>query len=153
MSRSAKDSPVLFAYDGSEESKAAIELAGQQLVGRRRAIVLTVWQPLPSVPFAAAPMVPQTAGIDESQESAARRIADDGVKRAQAAGFDARPEVRGGGAVWEEIVAAAEEHRAGLVVMGSHGRTGLGLVLLGSVATAAARHTDRPVLIAHAQAR
>jgi nucleotide-binding universal stress UspA family protein len=34
-------------------------------------------------------------------------------------------------------------------VLGSHGRTGIGLVLLGSVAAAVARHTDRPVMIVH----
>ena len=34
--------------------------------------------------------------------------------------------------------------------MGSHGRTGIGLVLMGSVATAVSRHTQHPVLIVHA---
>jgi nucleotide-binding universal stress UspA family protein len=46
-------------------------------------------------------------------------------------------------------VDTAEEHDAGIVVMGSHGRTGIPLVLLGSVAEATARHSARPVLIAH----
>jgi nucleotide-binding universal stress UspA family protein len=47
-------------------------------------------------------------------------------------------------------VEAADEHDAGIIVMGSHGRTGARLVLLGSVAAAVARHTERPVLIVHA---
>jgi nucleotide-binding universal stress UspA family protein len=34
-------------------------------------------------------------------------------------------------------------------VLGSHGRTGVGLVLMGSVAAAVARHTNRPVMIVH----
>jgi nucleotide-binding universal stress UspA family protein len=33
--------------------------------------------------------------------------------------------------------------------MGSHGRSGIKLMLLGSVAAAVARHTERAVLIAH----
>jgi hypothetical protein len=46
------DSPVLFAYDGSDQAKAAIEVAGQQLSPGRKAIVLTVWQPLgAALPF------------------------------------------------------------------------------------------------------
>jgi nucleotide-binding universal stress UspA family protein len=36
--------------------------------------------------------------------------------------------------------------------MGSHGRTGIGLVLMGSVAAAVSRHTERPVLIVHSPA-
>jgi hypothetical protein len=35
--------PVLFAYDGSDQAKAAIREAGQQLSPGRKAIVLTVW--------------------------------------------------------------------------------------------------------------
>jgi nucleotide-binding universal stress UspA family protein len=34
-------------------------------------------------------------------------------------------------------------------VLGSHGRNGIGLVLMGSVASAVVRHTTRPVLIVH----
>jgi nucleotide-binding universal stress UspA family protein len=40
-----------------------------------------------------------------------------------------------------------DDHDAGIVVMGSHGRTGIGLVLMGSVAAAAARHAERPVTV------
>jgi nucleotide-binding universal stress UspA family protein len=54
-----------------------------------------------------------------------------------------------GDPVWQRIVEVADEHDASIVVMGSHGRTGISRVLLGSVASAAASHTARPVLIAH----
>jgi nucleotide-binding universal stress UspA family protein len=54
--------------------------------------------------------------------------------------------------VWQRIVTCATDHDAELVVMGSHGRSGIGLVLMGSVAAAVSRHTERPVLIVHAPA-
>ena len=37
--------PVVFAYDGSELAKLAIDEAGRQLAPGRDALVLTVWQP------------------------------------------------------------------------------------------------------------
>lgn len=39
-----------------------------------------------------------------------------------------------------------------VIVMGSHGRSGLMRALMGSVATAVSRHGERPVLIVHAAA-
>jgi nucleotide-binding universal stress UspA family protein len=51
-----------------------------------------------------------------------------------------------GGAPYETIVAALEEGSYQLVVMGTHGRTGLSHVLLGSVAERVVRHSAVPVL-------
>jgi nucleotide-binding universal stress UspA family protein len=49
----------------------------------------------------------------------------------------------------EVILAEAEAWRADLIVMGTHGRTGLAHFLNGSVAERVARRARRPVLIAH----
>jgi nucleotide-binding universal stress UspA family protein len=46
----------------------------------------------------------------------------------------------------EEILRVAERAPCDLIVMGTHGRTGLGRVLLGSVAEAVLRHAPCPVL-------
>jgi nucleotide-binding universal stress UspA family protein len=80
----------------------------------------------------------------------ATKIADEGTRLARSVGFDAWPQVETGEPVWRTIVDVADAHDAGIVVLGSHGRTGIGLVLMGSVASAVARHTQRPVLIVHA---
>ena len=49
-----------------------------------------------------------------------------------------------------EICQTAEKEPADLIVMGSHGRTGLAHVLLGSVAERVVRHAPCPVLVARA---
>ena len=152
MADHADNRPVLFAYDGSEQAKAAIREAGRQLRTGRRAIVLTVWRPLATVPLGTAAGV-ESLGRDETLEREARGVAREGAVLAQSAGFDAEPVAELGDPVWQGIVDSADEHDAGIVVMGSHGRTGVARALLGSVAAAAARHTDRPVLIAHRSAR
>jgi universal stress protein A len=48
--------------------------------------------------------------------------------------------------VWG-ICQAAEREHADLIVMGSHGRTGIAHVLLGSVAERVVRHSPCPVLV------
>ena len=47
----------------------------------------------------------------------------------------------------EALVKAATEHGAGLLVMASHGRRGLGRVLLGSQTQAVLAHSTVPVLV------
>jgi nucleotide-binding universal stress UspA family protein len=48
---------------------------------------------------------------------------------------------------WRGIVQAAESLTADLIVMGSHGRSGLEKLVLGSVAQAVLSHTHLPVLV------
>jgi nucleotide-binding universal stress UspA family protein len=142
------EDPVLFAYDGSTQAREAVRQAGGQLRNGRRAIVLTVWEPSTALPFAGAPGVPPV-GLDDGIAREARSVADEGAALARASGFDAEPIAELGDPIWERIVESAEEHGASIIVMGSHGRSGIELMLLGSVAAAVARHTSRPVLIAH----
>ena len=50
------------------------------------------------------------------------------------------------GVPFEAIVRVAEEEQAGMIVMGTHGRSGLNRVLLGSVAERVIRLAPCPVL-------
>jgi nucleotide-binding universal stress UspA family protein len=50
------------------------------------------------------------------------------------------------GQVWKGLAALIEENEIDLVVVGTHGRTGLGKLLLGSVAEDILRHASCPVL-------
>jgi nucleotide-binding universal stress UspA family protein len=49
--------------------------------------------------------------------------------------------------VWNEVNAIAEEHNANLIVMGSHGVSGMKEVLIGSNTEKVVRHSDIPVLV------
>jgi nucleotide-binding universal stress UspA family protein len=50
---------------------------------------------------------------------------------------------------WQAIVDLADDRDASLVVLGSHGRTGMTDLLLGSIAGTVAAHSRRSVLITH----
>ena len=49
----------------------------------------------------------------------------------------------------EAIIAAAEQMNCDLIVMGSHGRSGIVAVVLGSVTNKVLTHTAIPVLVCH----
>jgi nucleotide-binding universal stress UspA family protein len=140
--------PVVFAYDGSELAKLAIDDAARQLGPGRDALVLTVWQPF-DVGFEPTVALRLNAAEIADVRHAAQLTAEDGASLAKTAGFKARGIEIQFGPTWKGIVHTADEHDASLIVLGSHGRTGLAGVLLGSVAEAVAAHSRRSVLIVH----
>ena len=159
MSSSAEvDSrPVLIAYDGSSQAKGAIVEAGRVLGGGRRAIVLTVREPIESFVFAGmgggTTLDPATvSAMQESAHNEATAVAEEGAGLAREAGFAGEARVEVAPSPWQAIVAAADELDAGVIAIGSRGRTGLPKVLLGSVASAVAQHSRRSVLIVHPEA-
>jgi Universal stress protein family len=74
----------------------------------------------------------------------ARDVAKEGADLARTAGFDAEPLAERGSPVWARIVEVADENDAAVVVIGSHGRSGVRYAVMGSVATAVAQHSKRP---------
>jgi nucleotide-binding universal stress UspA family protein len=146
--RNTPGGPVVFAYDGSELAKLAIEDAGQQLTPGRDALVLTVWHPF-DVGFVPAGGVRFDAAEISDVKQAAERTAAVGASLAHTAGFNAAGVAVEAAPTWKGIVTFADQHDATLIVLGSHGRTGLAGVVIGSVAQAVAAHSRRSVLITH----
>ena len=83
---------------------------------------------------------------DDGGERATTAVAD----RAAAAGVAATTAVVDAEtAVYEHILEYADEHGVDCIVMGTHGRTGLGRFVLGSVAERTLRESPVPVLTVH----
>jgi nucleotide-binding universal stress UspA family protein len=140
--------PVVFAYDGSDLAKLAIEETGGLLETGGEALVVTVWQPF-DVGFLPAAGLQFDAAQIAAVREAAEQTAAAGAALAEAAGFRARSAEVEHSPTWEGIAAFADEHDARLIVLGSHGRSGFAGVLVGSVAGAVAAHSRRSVLIVH----
>ena len=139
---------VLFAYDGSDLAGLAVTEAGRQLESGRDAIVLTVWRPF-AVEFIPAPEVTFDAAAPDEVRKAAEQTAAQGASMAQAAGFRAQSLALEEAPTWKGIARVADDRDASLIVLGSHGKSGLTGVFLGSVAGAVAAHSTRTVLIVH----
>jgi len=148
MSAGTSLGPIIFAYDGSDLAKLAIDEAARQLGTGRDALVVTVWQQF-EVGFVPSDGAELDAGQTAEVRKAAERTAADGADRAERAGFSARGAAIEAAPAWKAIVEVGEEHDGSLIVLGSHGRKGLGSILIGSVAEAVAAHSPLPVLIVH----
>lgn len=148
MTTAGAPGPVLFAYDGSELAKLAIDEAARQLRTQRDALVVTVWEPF-NVQFVPVVAAHLDASAAEDIRRAAEQAATDGAALAEAAGFRAQPIAVRRSPTWTGLVEVADQRDASLIVLGSHGRRGLSRAVIGSVAAAVVQHSQRSVLIIH----
>ena len=142
---------VLFAYDGSDLAKLAIDEAGRQLPHGRDALVLCVWQPA-DVGFVPAGDVHFNAAQASEVKAAAEETAAHGADLAEKAGFRAQSMAAESAPTWRGIAKVADERNVDLIVLGSHGRHGFAGRVFGSVAAAVAEHCTQSVLIVHRRA-
>jgi nucleotide-binding universal stress UspA family protein len=146
--------PVLLCFDGSEDAADAIARAGA-LLGARRAVVVTIWEPVKvwaaydPATIISAPLARLTSkelGLDEIAAEVAHETGDRGVELARAAGFDTQLRVVRGKA-WRAICDVADELDAATIVVGARGLSRVQSALLGSVSAAVTVHAGRPVLV------
>ena len=145
---SAEPRAVLFGYDGSDLAKHAIEVAGRELVSGRAALVLTVWRTF-NVGFIPLEGREFDAAATNEVREAAEETAAYGASLAEAAGFQAQSMAVNAAPAWKGICGVADERGVSLIVLGSHGKSGLASVFAGSVAGDIAAHSPRSVLIIH----
>jgi len=149
MTPTASTGPVLFAYDGSDLAQLAITEAGRQLASGRDALVVCVWQPA-DVGFEPTGALHFDANDAGKVRKAAEETAAHGASLAEQAGFKAQSVAIEAAPTWKGIIGVAEDRGAGIIVLGSHRRSGLVGHLLGSVTAAVAAHSaSSSVLIVH----
>ena len=138
--------PILVAYDGSAESDEAVVWAVSAATSRNIGLKLvSAWTMPPSEVGIAAGPAYETKLLDSLQ-----RETEAGLEQALAMVRDLAPDLD----VTTEIAtgpAAAvileKSEDASMVVLGSHGRTGLKGLLLGSVSRAVATHAKCPAVV------
>ncbi len=149
---------ILVPLDGSELAHAAVPYA--EAIARALGwsiIVLKVVSgdparhPRPGSAPIEAPLEDETAPqpgyqLFQAEEAAAMDELAPTVSRLRAVGLTAQSEV-GVGDARDVIVQRAGEPDVAIVVMASHGRTGLARIFRGSVAAAVVDRSARPVLV------
>lgn len=135
---------ILCAIDFSDTSKEALEHAYALAEKHGASLVLVhAWQ-LPAY------ALPEGAIIADSQylgriETELQKSLDEVVARFAGGPVSVSAKLSEGPAHLE-VIRVAEEQKVDLVVIGTHGRTGLSHVLLGSVAERVVRTSPVPVL-------
>jgi nucleotide-binding universal stress UspA family protein len=149
--------PVLVAYDGSAESRAAVSSAVTLFPGRRL-IVVTVWEPGLAMALASISAVALRSSSAEITAETAR-VERDQAAQAAGAGAEFAREL---GATAESIpvtdetnvtvviASEADRHEACAVVVGSRGLGRVKAPLLGSTTQGLLRRTRRPVVVVRA---
>jgi nucleotide-binding universal stress UspA family protein len=128
---------ILHPTDFSDRSEHAFHLACSLARDHGARVVLLH---VVSLPVAAYEGVVLPPPIEEATEDAKRRLS-----QMKPAAIPVEHRVAEGDPA-EMILRVAEEIHADLIVMGTHGRTGLGRLLMGSVAEQVVRRAPCPVL-------
>jgi nucleotide-binding universal stress UspA family protein len=139
---------ILFATDGSESPAAAQRLLTtlplpQGTPVRVISAVADWWTPLAG--FEPAPLL-EVAEMDATLRKAAQKTVEDAAEELRRTGLEVSTAVLSGQPGYQ-LIRAAEEFEANLVVLGSKGLTGLEGFMLGSVARSVAHHAPCSVLI------
>jgi nucleotide-binding universal stress UspA family protein len=136
---------IAVALDGSPCSQQALEVAiGLAKAEGAQLSVCSVVDPI--VVAGTAPPSPAMDIVMSDLESAAHRVVAAAVREGQLHGLSADGEARRGVPAFE-ILDFLRRSGADAVVMGTHGRSGLRHLLMGSVAEAVLRESAIPVIV------
>jgi nucleotide-binding universal stress UspA family protein len=139
---------VLIASDGSELALHAAR-RGTTLLGQPdRVTILSVVATIPAMETAGLDGVTYSAEAEQALWDAELQKANEEIERTAAAlggaQLDKRAEV---GDPATTICAVAEELGVDVIIIGSHGRTGVSRLFLGSTSEHVLRHAPCPVLV------
>jgi nucleotide-binding universal stress UspA family protein len=137
---------ILVPYDGAEPSQAALALAFRLLGPTSRLVVVTVVNEAPLISESAVSVAAyDPTELFEAMDEEGRVLLADAVSRCAVAKVTPITEMVHDTPV-PAILAAAKKHACDLIVMGTHGRTGIGRFFLGSTTEGVLRQSDVPVL-------
>lgn len=132
---------LLVPLDGSSLAEAALDKAVEMVKESGATMVLLRAAEATTLP-GADPTEAQVEVVREAEDylgAVAARVRKQGLERVETSVWYGKPAAA--------IVEAAQFGRVDMIVMSSHGRSGLGRLILGSVAESVIRGTHTPVLL------
>jgi nucleotide-binding universal stress UspA family protein len=144
---------ILIATDGSPLAEKAVSngISLAKSVGAKVSVII-VEAPFNvfSVPESQVRQMSEAfAKHAEQVKKHATQVLDRASDAAMAAGVDCNKIQLEDEQPYQAIIKAANDNGCDLIVMASHGRSGLSALLLGSVTNTVLTHTKTPVLVVH----
>jgi nucleotide-binding universal stress UspA family protein len=138
---------ILIPTDGTAITAKAVNtgIALAQALGARLSTI-TVKEPFPYSAISEMQPIPPQEFYDAQERIAVNRVKEV-VGAAAKAGLDCQAFTVEAQHPWEAIVDHAHAQECDLIVMASHGRRGVGALLIGSETTRVLTHSDVPVLV------
>jgi nucleotide-binding universal stress UspA family protein len=140
---------ILVATDGSDLADRGLDHAIAIAKALNSGVtIVTVGEPVSAGYYADAGYIADSIPeLTQAQEKAAKELLDKAEAKVKAAGLAVKTLYVADSFPAEGIVATAQNLGADLIVMGSHGRRGLGRLLLGSQTSNVLAQTKTPVLV------
>jgi nucleotide-binding universal stress UspA family protein len=137
---------IFVPLDGSELSSSILPFAAGLAKPLSASILLFHAVVPPVLAYPGVGPIGFDARLLHNLQAAAREFLTSVAADLTAQGVETKIIVSIGNAA-DAIIAAADEQEAGLIAMSTHGRSGLGRLVMGSVADAVVRRTSIPVLL------
>jgi nucleotide-binding universal stress UspA family protein len=136
---------ILVPLDGSELAKKALDEAVK--LANCFGAEMILFQVVPFMPIYGSPELVTPLIVDEKQKEAAEKYLTNLVEELKKKGLKVTATVRTGQQVAVEIIDFAKESGADLIVMCTHGRSGITRWMLGSVALKLLTRGEKPILL------
>ena len=136
---------ILVPLDGSDVARRALNEA--EKLARCFDSEILLFQVVPFMPVYGSPELVTPLIVDEKQKESAERYLGGVAHELKERGIKAATAVRTGQQVAVEIIDYAKETEADLIVMCTHGRSGITRWLLGGVALKVLTRGETPVLL------
>ena len=131
---------IVVGYDGSDGAKVALDEAvglAKQLSGK----VLVTYAFGGPKQYSGAPLTPR-----KTLQEMGAQVLEEAVERVGASGVAVEPILVDDNS-YKGLLSVAAQHRADMIVVGTHGESLIGGVLLGSTAYRLVHSSTRPVLV------
>lgn len=139
---------ILIPTDGSKLSSAAVDkaIAFARDTGAK-VTILTVVEPFHVFSTDPEQLASSAADYDRSAKAYASLILADAEGKARQIGVEVATLQITGDSPYEAIIATALERGCDLIAMGSHGRSGVAAIIIGSETLKVLTHSKIPVLV------
>jgi len=136
---------ILVPLDGSELAKMALDQAEKLAKTFDGEIIL--FQVVPFMPIYGSPELVTPLIVDEKQKEAAERYLANLREELEKKGLRVAAMVRTGQQVAVEIIDFAKESGVDLIIMCTHGRSGISRWVMGSVTLKVLTRAETPILL------